>query len=82
MQVCTFQKMTSLMGQGSSCPADCQASARLLSFSRRKESTWLIAKSRLGSEILQTNDYPILLANHPALRKLIEYMGVPQGRRT
>jgi voltage-gated potassium channel len=56
--------------------------ARLLSFSRRRNMTWQIVKSSLGSEILQADDYLIVLANYSSSRKLVEYMRVPQGRRT
>lgn len=59
-----------------------RADAKLLSYSRRSNGEWILAKGNLASESLRADDYVILLANQEASRKLSTYFGVPQGRRS
>ena len=58
-----------------------KADAKLLSYSRKNGAEWLLAKGNISAEMLQADDYMILLANQEGARKLSEYFGVPQGRR-
>ena len=59
-----------------------KAGAKLLSYSRKSGTEWSLAKGNIAAEILQADDYMILLANQEGARKLSKYFGVPQGRRS